>query len=180
MPARRWNRLILACGDVDSWAPSSVCGQGTDIPLYFRAFLQLDVSEGRTQHESASASFGISRGLKVSAARRCRSAWRRRREGNALANTVPECEASNFRTPIIFITAYPKDAAFPSGEKGGRLLCSAFAFPRLNCSRREVLKLVSPTPSFSQLGGKPGRTEAPTLSRIGKRLSQQQCRCGFG
>jgi hypothetical protein len=52
--------LILACGEIDSWAPSSACGQGADIPLYFRAFLQLDVSEGRTQHESASASFGIS------------------------------------------------------------------------------------------------------------------------
>jgi hypothetical protein len=52
-------RLILACGDVDSWAPSSARGQGTDIPLYFRRFLQLDVSEGRTRHESGSASFGI-------------------------------------------------------------------------------------------------------------------------
>ena len=38
---------------------------------------------------------------------------------------------------------FPEDVSgeqFPSGEKGGRLLCSAFAFPRLNCSRREVLK----------------------------------------
>jgi hypothetical protein len=51
--------LILACGDVDSWAPSSVREQGADIPLYFRTFLQLDVSKGRTQHESGSASFGI-------------------------------------------------------------------------------------------------------------------------
>src|SRR6516165_7856858 len=54
-------RLILACGDVDSWAPSSAREQGADIPLYFRTFLQLDVSEGRTQHESGSASFGIKR-----------------------------------------------------------------------------------------------------------------------
>jgi len=53
-------RLILACGDVDSWAPSSE-EQDADIPLYFSTFLQLDVSEGRTQHESGSASFGISR-----------------------------------------------------------------------------------------------------------------------
>ena len=52
--------VILACGDVDSWAPSSAREQGGDIPLYFRTFLQLDVSEGRTQHESGSASFGIS------------------------------------------------------------------------------------------------------------------------
>src|SRR5262245_23251803 len=53
--------LILACGDVDSWAPSSAREQGADIPLYFRTFLQLDVSEGRTQHESGSPSFGIRR-----------------------------------------------------------------------------------------------------------------------
>src|SRR6516164_4220800 len=58
--------IILACGDVDSWAPSSACGQGADIPLYFRAFLQLEVSEGRTQHESASASFGITPILRLS------------------------------------------------------------------------------------------------------------------
>src|SRR6516165_2817390 len=56
-------RLILACGDVDSWAPSSAREQGADIPLYFRTFLQLDVSEGRTQHESEFASFGIIRVL---------------------------------------------------------------------------------------------------------------------
>jgi hypothetical protein len=58
---------------------------------------------------------------------------------------------------------------------------SSSSKPRLNCSRRrEFLKLVSPTPSFSQLGEKPGRTEALTLSRIGKQLSQHQCRCAFG
>src|SRR6516225_4307730 len=50
-------------GDVDSWAPSSAREQGADIPLYFRTFLQLDVSEGRTQHESEFASFGIIRVL---------------------------------------------------------------------------------------------------------------------
>lgn len=70
---------------------------------------------------------------------------------------------------------------FPLSEKGGRLLCSAFAFPRLNCSRREVLKLVSAhTQLLATPGRKPGRTEALALSRIGKRLSQQQGRCGFG
>ena len=81
--------------------------------------------------------------------------------GNALANTVPECEANNFRTRIIFITAYPKDAAFPSGEKGGRLLCSAFAFPRLNCSRRQVLKLVSPHTQLLATRGETGADRSP-------------------
>ena len=69
--------------------------------------------------------------------------------------------AEGHRTPIIFITAYPKDAAFPSGEKGGRLLCSAFAFPRLNCSRREVLKLVSPHTQLLATRGKTGADGSP-------------------
>src|SRR2546428_7021176 len=46
-PIAEITALILACGDVDSWAPSSAREQGADIPLYFRTFLQLDVSEGR-------------------------------------------------------------------------------------------------------------------------------------
>ena len=50
---------------------------------------------------------------------------------------------------------------FPSGEKGGRLLCSAFTFPRLNCSRREVLKLVSPHNQLLATRGKTGADRSP-------------------
>src|SRR5262245_9175953 len=39
---------------------TAVCAEeGADIPLYLRMFLPMDVSEGRTQHESPSPQAGI-------------------------------------------------------------------------------------------------------------------------
>src|SRR5262245_4292509 len=52
-------RLILKLADPDSWAPPSARDEGADIPLYLRTFLPMDVSEGRTQHESTSPQAGI-------------------------------------------------------------------------------------------------------------------------
>jgi hypothetical protein len=53
--------LIPDCGDTDSSAALSALEQGACIPLDCRTFFAMDVPVGRTQHESASASFGISR-----------------------------------------------------------------------------------------------------------------------
>src|SRR5260370_38758696 len=51
--------LIPNCGDTDSSAAPSALEHGAYIPLDHRIFLQWNVPVGRTQHESGSASFGI-------------------------------------------------------------------------------------------------------------------------
>src|SRR6516162_4936105 len=43
---------------LNSWAPPSARERGADIPLYLRTFLPMDVSVGRTQHESTSPQAG--------------------------------------------------------------------------------------------------------------------------
>jgi hypothetical protein len=52
--------LIPDCGDTDSSAAPSALEDGAYIPLDHRTFLQWMSQWPRTQHESGSASFGIS------------------------------------------------------------------------------------------------------------------------
>jgi hypothetical protein len=52
-------RLIPACGDIDSSAPSSAPEPGANIPLDHCTFLQWMSRWGARRHESGSASFGI-------------------------------------------------------------------------------------------------------------------------
>jgi hypothetical protein len=53
--------IIPDCGDTDSSAAPSALEDGAYIPLDHRTFLQWMSQWPRTQHESGSASFGISR-----------------------------------------------------------------------------------------------------------------------
>jgi hypothetical protein len=55
--------IIPDCGDTDSSAAPSALEDGAYIPLDHRTFLQWMSQWPRTQHESGSASFGISRPL---------------------------------------------------------------------------------------------------------------------